>query len=405
MIVAAIRYGLRCAVARRGRWLPFVVVVSVGLTVVGTALGVADRASNQARDSAERDGAGRVVEVEGTLNTGRQVQLDASTLAAIERLPGVERVLPSSPAPLAFKDAKVLGALLVAGTIRTRRPPMVAPKGPPPRLRRGDVLLPARTQDSDLKSTLRRTIVFDTQRPTGVGQGTAGRYKLRVVGLYDPTFQADGQDVAYMTTYDNVRLAAQTNGLSPQEFQRRSGFDTAEIVVRRGASVDSVLSRVQRLGLPATTLSQRLTALPTLLSLGRDLGRLMAVVLLLIVALTTAGQTASAVRTRRSEIGVLRSVGYGRLPVMTAFTVEATAAALAAILLGIVGSLGLSAIAGYVLRNQLDQGAMLLPGLTLPAPEPLAVVVVATVVSTMLGAGAAAVRAARLDPSLALRPG
>lgn len=405
MILAAVRYGLRSALARRARWLSFFLVVSGGLMVVGTALGVAATASDQARDSADRDGAGRVVEVEGALNTGQQVQLNTSTLAAIARLPGVERVLPSSPAPLGFKDAKVPGALLVAGTIRTRRPPMVAPRGPVPRLRRGDVLLPARTEDSDLRSVLGRTIVFDSQRATGIGEGTGARYKLRVVGLYDPKFQADGQDVAYITTYDDVRLAAEANGLSPKEFQRRSGFDTAEVVVRRGSSVDTVLARVQRLGLPATTLSQRLTALPTLLSLGRDLGRLMAIVLLVMVVVTTAGQTASAVRTRRSEIGVLRSVGYGRLPVMAAFTVEAVVTALGAIALGVAGSLALSAVVGRVLRDQLDQGATLLPGLTLPAAEPLAVVVAATVVSTMLGAGTAAVRAARLDPSLALRPG
>lgn len=405
MIPSALGYGLRSALARRKRWLPFLIVVGVGLTVVGTSLGVAGRASDRARASADRDGADRVVEVEGTLNTGRQVRLDGSTLARLGDVPGVERVLPSSPAPLGFKDAKVPGALLVATAIRTRRPPMVDPEGAPPKLRPGEVLLPRRTVDSDLKSVLGRKLVFDTQRATGVGEGTAASYRLRVVGLYDPKFQPDGQDVAYTTEFDNLRLAAANSGLAPAQFQRREGFDTAEVVVRKGAAVGPVLARVQRLGLPATTLSQRLEALPTLLSLARDLGLFLAVVLMLVVVVTTAGQTAAAVRARQSEIGVLRSVGYGRGAVMAAFTAEALIAAVVAMVAGVVGSFALSAISGRLLRDRLDQGAILLPGLTLPTPGPLAAIVAAALVSTFLGAGFAAVRAARLDPSLSLRPG
>lgn len=404
MILAACRYGLRAAWARRPRWLGFVLTVALGLAVVGTALGVAARASDKSRETVERDGANRVIEVEGSLNTGEPVRLTASTLTRTERLPGVERVLPSSPASIGLKNARISGVLFVASALQTSRPPMVAPSGPVPALRRGEVLLPARTQGADLVTLLGQSVMVDHTRAVGPGTGRGDRYRLRVAGLYDPAFQADGQDAAYVTRHDNVRLAAAANGVSVRDFERRVGFEEAEVLVRQGSSVDLVLRRIQRLGLPATTLSQRLTELPTILAVGQDLGRLLAIVLLVIVAATTAGHTASAVRARRSEIGVLRSVGYGRSSVAAAFTAEALTATAAAIALGIAGALVLSAAAGRLLRDSLDRGETLLPSLTLPAAGPMALIVAATIASAIAGAGVAAVRAARLDPSLALRP-
>lgn len=404
MTAAALRYGLRAAWARRPRWVGFGLTVAVGLAVVGTALGVAARASDKSRETVERDGANRVIEIEGSLNTGEPVRLTTSTLAAIGRLAGVERVLPSASASIGLKDEGIRGVLFVASTLQTSRPPMVAPSGPAPALRRGEALLPARTQGADLVPLLGRSVVVDHTQAVGPGTGVGARYRLRVAGLYDPSFQADGQDVAYVTLHDDVGLAAAANGVSTREFERQVGFDDAEVLVRRDASVDPVLRQVQRLGLPATTLSQRLSELPTVLAVGQDLGRLLAIVLIVLVVATTASQTASAVRARRSEIGVLRSVGYGRGAVATAFTAEALAATAAAVALGIGGALVLSAVAGRYLRDHLDRGETLLPALTLPAAEPMALIVAATVASAIVGAGVAAIRAARLDPSLALRP-
>lgn len=73
-------------------------------------------------------------------------------------------------------------------------------------------------------------------------------------------------------------------------------------------------------------------------------------------------------------------------------------------MLGAAGSVALSAVAGRILRSQLDNGDTLLPAFTLPAPGPLAVIIAASVASAIVGSGLAATRGARLDPSLALRP-
>lgn len=404
MILPAWRYALRSSWGRRRRWTVFVLAIAVGFAVIGAALGVAARASQKSRETADRDGANRVIDVEGSLNTGANVRLDAVTLARLQRIPGVEAVLPSSRAALGLKTVGVPGALFVAEALQTSRPPIVAPRGQRPRLRPGDVLLPARTQGANLVPLLGRRAVFESQRAVGPGNGVGTRYPLRVAGLYDPSFQRGGQDVAYVNLNDDVALAASGEGLSVREFQRRIGFDSAEVVARRGVAVGSVLRRVQALDLPATTLSQRLAALPTLLAIGQNLGRLLAVILLAIVVASTAGHTASAVRARRSEIGVLRTVGYGRAGVIVAFATEATLATLAAAVLGAAGSVVLSALAGRILRSHLDDGQTLLPAFTLPAPGPLAVIIAASVASAIVGAGLAATRGARLDPSLALRP-
>ena len=399
----ALRFGLRSAWARRGQLLPYVVLLLVGVGIVTATTGIAGRAESAASDTAERDGAGRVVEVEVDLATGGGARLTEPTLARMRSLPGVREVLPAATVPIGVKTDAIPGVLFSGTTLQTRRPPIVRPDGGAvPTLRRGEVLLPASAQGSQLAGLVGRREAFESQQAVGPGQGTGLAYPLRTVALYDPAYQVDGRDVAYLATADVERLAAAGQGVSVQEFRRQVGFDAAQVVVEDEAQVPRVLDAVQGLGLAATTLSQQYEELPTVLALARLLGQVLGGLLLLVIVVAATVQTSLSVRTRWKEIGVLRAVGFGRRHVLLAFSVDAVLATLAGVVLGVVVALPLSLLLVELLGEQTATAARL-DGATLPAAGPVLLFAVAVLLAGTAGALLAARRAAQLDPSTVLR--
>jgi putative ABC transport system permease protein len=402
MTRAAAAFALRAAWARRRRWLSFVLVVAVGLALVSATAGVAGRAGSAASETADRDGAGRVVEIEIVdAGTGTSERLSARNVAAVAAIPGVRAVLPTASAALGLKTDTVPGIVLRTATLRTVRPPMLAPKGDPPRLGRGDILVPATTQDSDLRPLVGQRVPFESQRAVGVGRGVGVEQPFRIVGVYDPVFQVDGADVAYVSTADARALAARANGLSTRRYLAQVGYDAAEVVVGRDTDVDGVIRAVQRLRLPATTLAQRYSELPTVLDLSRTIGRGIGLILVLLVAIAAAAQTSATVRARWSELGLLRATGFGRGQATIAFAGEASLVLVAAVALGIVLSIpagvAFVAVAGDAARIG---GAAPSPW---PAVGPVALFSALLLLAGALGSVLAAARATRINPSLLLR--
>ncbi len=397
----ALAYGARAAWARRGRVVPIIVLLAIGVGIVAATTGIASRADSAARTTAERDNAGRIVAVENDENSGAAGRLTDATLRRIQGLGGISAIYPASEVPLGIKTADIPGVLLTATTLQTSHPPMIAPKGPVPALRKGDVLLPDFAQGSKLAPLIGTVQEFETQRATGSGEGEGAAYKLRVVGTYDPSYQVDGRDVAYLSLGDDEALAAGLGGVSVKRFRGRDGFDSASIVATDEAAVPHILAAVQGLGLAATTLQQQYEELPTVLTLARVLGSALGVLLLIVIGVAAATQTALSVRSRWTEIGVLRAVGYGRRDTIVAFAVEAVIATVAGVALGVVLCLPLSL--GLVQLLGATAGEAHLTSSSLPTPGPVALFALLTLVAGCLGALFAARRAARLDPSTVLR--
>src|SRR4051812_32641392 len=141
-----------------------VLLLAIGVAIVAATTGIAGRANSAARETAERDNAGRIVEVEDDENTGRSGRLTASTLARIKSLEGVRGVYPASEVPIGIKTDDIPGVLLTATTLQTSRPPMIHPKGAVPQLKPGEVLLPDSAQGSALAPLIGSEQEFETQR-------------------------------------------------------------------------------------------------------------------------------------------------------------------------------------------------------------------------------------------------
>ncbi|MDQ3849409.1 MAG: ABC transporter permease [Actinomycetota bacterium] len=398
---AALLFGLHGARARWRRMLPYLLLLVVGVGVVAATTGLAGTADRAARATAERDRAGRVVDVQVDQATG-SAQLTTATLARIRELPGVRQVLPSTSVALGVKTATIPGVLFTATTLTTSRPPMVVPRGPTRIPRVGEALLPAVAQGADLSSLTGRSVAFEGQRATGVGEGTGQPYRLRVVGLYDPRYQVDGRDIAYLSRRDAERLAAAARGVSVARFRTSIGFDSAQVVTTGPQAVPRVLASVQALGLGATTLSQRYEELPTVLELARLLGQVLGGLLLLVIVLAAASQTSLSIRSRWSEIGILRSVGFTRSDTVLAFSVEAIVATAAGAVIGAGFSVPLGILLVRLIGADTARQAHLHDA-SLPAARWVLLITAATIVAGCLSALVAARRAASLDPATVLR--
>jgi putative ABC transport system permease protein len=402
MTRAALRYALRAAWMRRRRTLPYVALLVVAVGIVGATTGIAGRAGSAARTTAERDQAGRVVDVEpDTLVTGGAT-LTTATLASLESIPGVERVLPAARVPIGVKTDAIPGVLLAGTTQQTSRPEMIRPPDAPlPTLRRGEVLLPDHAQDSNLNPLVGERVEFESQRATGVGKGTGLQYPLRVVGTYDSRYQVDGRDVAYLAREDVAALAAAGAGVSVRRYETQLGYESAQLVTSSESQVPGVVSRAQGLGLAATTLAQQYAELPSVLELTRLLGRVLGILLIVVVLAAAAAQTALTVRSRWSEVGVLRAVGASRGDVVLAFVVEAAIPTAAGVALGSLLSVPLGLALVRIMGGSATEAG--LDTSSLPQPGPIALFAVLTLIGGILGAVLSARRAARLDPSTALR--
>jgi putative ABC transport system permease protein len=245
-------------------------------------------------------------------------------------------------------------------------------------------------------------VEFESQRATGVGTGTGLQYPLRVVGTYDPSFQVDGRDVAYLALEDVTELAAAGAGVSVLRYETQLGFESAQLVTADESQVPGVVSRAQAVGLSATTLAQQYAELPAVLDLTRLLGRVLGVLLVFVVLFAAAAQTALTVRSRWSEIGVLRAVGAGRLDVVLAFVVEAAIPTAIGVALGSLASVPLGLFLVRLIGDSATQAG--LERSSLPEPGPVALFAALTLLGGVLGAVFSARRAASLDPSTALRP-
>lgn len=402
MTGAALRYALHAAWARRRRMLSYVALLVVAVGIVGATTGIADRAGSAARTTAERDQAGRIIDVEPDTLVPGGATLTRATLSQLASIDEVQRVLPAARVPIGVKTATIPGVLLVGTTLQTSRPDIVSPAGAPvPVLRRGEILLPDRAQGSALEELVGTRVEFEGQRATGVGTGTGLQYRLQVVGTYDARFQVDGRDVAYLAIEDVAALAAAGTGLSVRRYETQFGYASAQLVTASESEVPGVVGRAQGLGLAATTLAQQYAELPAVLELTRLLGRVLGVLLIFVVLAAAAAQTALTVRSRWSEIGVLRAVGASRLNVVVAFVVEAAIPTAVGVALGSLASVPLGLVLVRLIGDSAAQAG--LQRSSLPDAGPVLLFAVLTFLGGVIGASLSARKAAHLDPSTALR--
>ena len=251
------------------------------------------------------------------------------------------------------------------------------------------------------------TIDFNATSGTLVVSGPAANavthtllLPLTVVGIISSQFMpaaAPGGMVPYSVAQSHWGRLAQLNAWKAGE------FTSITLLADSGAAVDGLRNRVESLGFQAQTFGDLFRGFEDLLTRLRLALLALAVVALLLACLGIANTMYSAVLERTKEIGVLKALGARSHDVLLLFVAEAAMIGFAG---GLVGTLAAVALAqmGNAAVDRLAQ-SVASAGIDIFRPDALvavAALVLAVVLSTVSGL-LPAVRAARQDPSRALR--
>ena len=223
---------------------------------------------------------------------------------------------------------------------------------------------------------------------------------LQVVGIISSQYMpagAPGGMVPYSVAKDYWTRLSLNNGWKGGEFANIT------LLADSGSAVDGLRNRLAALGFHAQTFGDLFRGFEDLLSRLRIALLALAAVALLLACLGIANTMYSAVLERTKEIGVLKALGARSHDVLLLFVAEAALIGLAG---GIIGTLGAVALAqaGNAAVDRLAQsvagaGIEVFRTDVVIATVALLVAVVLSTVSGLLPA----VRAARQDPSRALR--
>jgi ABC-type lipoprotein export system ATPase subunit/ABC-type antimicrobial peptide transport system permease subunit len=223
---------------------------------------------------------------------------------------------------------------------------------------------------------------------------------LKIVGVISSQYMpagAAGGLVPYSVATDHWNLLARLNGWKAGEFANLT------LLADSGSTVDRLRDRVQALGFQAQTFGDLFRGFEDLLSRLRIALLGLAAVALLLAGIGIANTMYSAVLERTKEIGVLKALGARSHDVLLLFVAEAALIGLAG---GIVGTMAAVALA-QLGNAAVDRLAQSVAGAGIDVFQTNVVIgaaalVLAVLLSTVSGL-LPAVRAARQDPSRALR--
>ncbi|KAK1181413.1 ABC transporter permease [Streptomyces sp. NBS 14/10] len=387
------------------RFVGLVALLAIAVAVCVTAFAVSGRAQEAADQRVQEGTANRSVTVDRLAGRHGAKPLTGTAVRRLADIRHVASVQPRAQVSFGYKGPGAPGALLYATTARPALKPPVTRSvraGLFP-LRPGEIVLPENAQGNDLSPLLGKKITVQTTHAESSGQGRGAAAHIRVVGLFQPSWQLDGPDAAYADDATVVRWAAAKAGVPADQYVRTVGYDRITVVADSADHVGTVLHAVQAKGYSAASLQQEMTALPGVLKLIRATGRILLVVLGLLALIGALVVTGALARQRVREIGILKAVGFRTRSVLAMLITEmAVVGACGAALGAALGTAGAAATAAG-LRDRPDLGPYLTDRVPLPGATALSGVLLLTIAVTVLGACLPARRAARLPPADAVR--
>ncbi|XUL89764.1 FtsX-like permease family protein [Streptomyces galilaeus] len=326
------------------RALPTLTVLAALLT---TSAGVAAGAARAVERDVLSSGGLTQIELSSFEGDASVRPLTTSALREAARVPGVRQVVADYSAAL-YAEGTGTGTydltshtLTPGDELPVTKGELTAPLGP------DEVVLPAVAQGTDFAPLLGRSVAFGYTRATGAASGTGAVIRLKIVALYDPSWQADGPGVAYLSQDTAALLAAARAGQASGVFQEREGAQSAVVVVEHQREVAAVTKSLQDKGFSAAAVSDRVRDLPGLFG-AADLAMRVGVLVLALGALALgAVRAADSARARIGQFAILRILGSGRSELRRILLGEAVlSGGVAGVVGAVVGMAASAALAG-----------------------------------------------------------
>ena len=386
------------------RFLGLAVLIVLGVTVCLSVLTVSSAAQQRTRAHGTEGVALRAIELTTFADRPELKRLTIANLRAVRALPGVQAVEPTVQASFGIKTAAIPGALLYGHVMQPSRPPPLVKRARAAvfPLQSGEAVVPAVVQGLDLSSLLGKSVPVEIQRTTGPGSGTGEQSTVRVVGLIDPGWQVDGPASAYVAADPLINWVAARESQPADRLLTERGYDGALVVAGRSADLNGLLRTLQDEQFAASSLSQQLQQLPSVLKLLDSAARVLLCALVLMLAFSSATVSAALVRQRTHEVGILTAIGFTGGRVLRALVLEmalvAAGSAALAVVLSVPGALAVATL------TRSSAGSDVVPNGLLAPPAGLTVGVgIGVVLAVLAGALLPLLRSARMEPAQALR--
>lgn len=405
-MTADLRIAWRNARQYRSRLASLSLLIVLGCVVSVVGVGFVAKAADSGSHRILSGVALRTIELSGGDAHPGATSLSSAHLDSIGAMAHVQSVEPSLQASFGVKTAEIPGAIFY-GTIAmpSTPPPIVRAERPAlfP-LRDGEVVLPDANQGIDFSSQVGRSLEIQYTRQIAPNAGRPVNQTLRVVGLYSHTYTVDGPSAAYASSADVSTWAAARVGISSRdEYLAATGYQQASVIVDTAANLGSVEAQLAAGGYQATSVQQRLAELPRQLVLLKYLSVGVFFVLLIYCLVAGLSLAHSFVRQRVREIGLLKALGFSGRRIMRILVLELLLAGALPAVIGVgIGSVA-SLVIGYMLAGHTVFGVALSGGAALPSAGWIVALLLAPVLSVVVGGVLPARRSARLQPDIALR--
>jgi putative ABC transport system permease protein len=190
-----------------------------------------------------------------------------------------------------------------------------------------------------------KRLAFGYTKAIKEGEGTTKPLTLRVVAVYDQSWQADGPQTAYLSEQTAARLAAARSLLPTDQYREADGASKATVLVARQSKVREVTAKLQALDFAASPVSDRVRNLPGLFGAADWASKGGAVLLVAVAVALGFARARDSVRARLSQFAVLRILGSAVRDLTGVLLGEALLTGLVAVAAGgLVGTLGAVAL-------------------------------------------------------------
>ncbi|MEU2183519.1 FtsX-like permease family protein [Streptomyces thermolilacinus] len=336
----------------------------------------------------------------GAGGSARPLTQDVLTEAA--GIDGVTQVVPAYAASV-YAATETGGTYILGANsyVPGSTIPVVEGQAPGKQLADGQIIVPAKADGTDLGGFVGRTLTFSHTVGTGPNTGTTKDIALTVVAAYDPSWQPDGPGAAYVSPTTALRLAAARAAQTPTEFMSTEGAQSALVVTEHQRYVAPVTAALQKLGISASPVSDRIGNLPGLFGAVQWFTLVLAALLAVVSLLLGAARAMDSVRARLAQFAVLRVLGESMSSLRRLLISEAVRTGLAAGLLGLLAGAAVAAVLSGPLSEAL--GLTIRPWDTIPGPGWVLAVLVLPVLGLAVGALVGGRRALADDPYLTVR--
>lgn len=329
--------------------------------------------------------------------------LNKSLIRKLSHSQMVEHIYPiaNGGAGIKIPHPAIEEAFLISTDLPIQEPPLIdSIKKHIFPLQEGEIVLPNNIAGEKMRPLLGMTVPF-TLDGNGSASG-APTDNLKVVGIYDSTWQLDGHDAAIVDLATALRFASTNDpsATSVSNYLNTNGYSSLVVVANKADEVPKLVSRFSALGLYVTSYQEEVTGTTGLANTADVLTKFVFGGMVLILFGSSLSNSGTQIRQRRREVATMRALGFSRRSIGGQLVLELLIRGME----GAFGALVAGTLLVFGLMHLFSNFAKFIGASTdIPSFSSMAIVLTIEVLAISAGGAISLIRPLRVPPSQGLR--